>query len=154
MTALSHLRLGVNIDHLATIRHARGGAHPDPVKPARIAGAARAVAAPVTETPPGSWCEAVAEGPPAIAAVELQRIAVAARRAKGLGLEVHAGHGLTYATAEAIAVMPEIVELNIGHFLIGEAEFGGLAEAVNTMLAVIDRGSGPAGHLAHVRHTS
>jgi len=246
------LRLGVNIDHVATIRNARGGAHPDPVKAARVAVAAGAdgitahlredrrhirdddiarlraqilkplnfemaatpemvaiavktkphgaclvperrqertteggldvagkrdqleqvvaelkaagirvslfiapdeaqieaaasVGAPVIEIHTGSWCEAVAEGHTAIASVELQRVSAAARRAKGLGLEVHAGHGLTYATAEAIAVMPEVVELNIGHFLIGEAVFSGLSEAVKAMRAAMERGRARAG---------
>ncbi len=60
--------------------------------------------------------------------------------AQSLGLEVHAGHGLNYETAEAIACLPEIVELNIGHFLIGEATYVGLAEAVKAMRAVMDRG--------------
>jgi pyridoxine 5-phosphate synthase len=251
----SPLRLGVNIDHVATIRNARGGAHPDPVKAARLAiaagadgitahlredrrhirdddiarlraqilhplnlemaatpemvaiavkirphaacivperrqertteggldvlgkkdhiaavtselkaagirvslfiapeeaqiEAAAAAGAPVIEIHTGSWCDAVAEGRSAIAAVELQRIASAARRAKSLGLEVHAGHGLNCATAEAIAVMPEIVELNIGHFLIGEAVFDGLAQAVKTMRAAMERGRARAGSAA------
>ena len=104
--------------------------------------AAAAVGAPVIEIHTGAWCEAVAEGHTAIAAVELQRVAVAARRAKSLGLEVHAGHGLTYATAEAIAVMPEIVELNIGHFLIGEAIFTGLDASVRRMRALMDEARG------------
>ena len=56
------------------------------------------------------------------------------------GLEVHAGHGLDFRTAETIAGLSEVVELNIGHFLIGEALFGGLAEAVKTMRAAMDRG--------------
>ena len=56
------------------------------------------------------------------------------------GLEVHAGHGLDFITAEQIAALPEIVELNIGHFLIGEAIFDGLAEAVRRMRAAMDRG--------------
>ncbi len=246
------LRLGVNIDHVATIRNARGGGHPDPVKAARIAVAAGAdgitahlredrrhirdddiarlkaqilkplnfemattaemvaiavkirphaaclvperrqertteggldvagkrdhiaaitadlkaagirvslfiapdeaqieaaadVGAPVIEIHTGAWCEAVEEGNTAIASVELQRIATGARRAKALGLEVHAGHGLTYATAEAIAVMPEIVELNIGHFLIGEAVFDGLTQAIKIMRAAMERGRARAG---------
>jgi pyridoxine 5-phosphate synthase len=57
-----------------------------------------------------------------------------------LGLEVHAGHGLDYESAEKIAELPEIVELNIGHFLIGETVFVGLAEAVRTMRTAMDRG--------------
>jgi len=252
MPPVPHLRLGVNIDHVATIRNARGGSHPDPIKAARLAvsagadgitahlredrrhirdddiarlkaqilkplnfemaampemvaiavktrphaaclvperrqertteggldvlgkrsqieavvaelkaagirvslfiapdeaqiEAAAAAGAPVIEIHTGSWCEAVEEGHTAIASVELQRIATAARRATTLGLEVHAGHGLTYATAEAIAVMPEIAELNIGHFLIGEAVSIGLPEAVKAMRAAMDRGRARAG---------
>ncbi len=57
-----------------------------------------------------------------------------------LGLEVHAGHGLDYASAETIAALPEIVELNIGHFLIGEAVFVGLDNAIRTMRDAMDRG--------------
>ena len=60
--------------------------------------------------------------------------------AKRLGLEVHAGHGLDFETAETIAALPEIVELNIGHFLIGEAVYCGLADAVKAMRAAMDRG--------------
>ena len=56
------------------------------------------------------------------------------------GLEVHAGHGLDYGTAETIAALPQVVELNIGHFLIGEAVFEGLAETVKFMRAAMDRG--------------
>src|SRR5207253_7712958 len=241
------LRLGVNIDHVATIRNARGGKHPDPVKAALLAvesGAdgitahlredrrhirdddiarlkaqltkplnfemaatpemiaialkaqphaacivperrqevtteggldvvgqhnqlvpviaelkaagirvslfinaderqietAAAVGAPVIEIHTGAWCEAVVDGHAAAAGAELQRIREGAVRAKRLGLEVHAGHGLDFDTAEIIAAFPEIVELNIGHFLVGEAIFGGLASAIRTMRAAMDRG--------------
>jgi pyridoxine 5-phosphate synthase len=241
------LRLGVNIDHVATIRNARGGRHPDPVKAALLAVAAGAdgitahlredrrhirdddiarlkaqltkplnfemaatremvdialkarphaacivperrqeltteggldvvrqhnhlvpfiaelkaagirvslfiaadlkqietaadVGAPVIEIHTGAWCEAVAEGHAAIAAAEMQRIKTGAARARSLGLEVHAGHGLDLKTAEAIAAFPEIAELNIGHFLVGEAIFGGLADTVKAMRAAMDRG--------------
>ena len=61
------------------------------------------------------------------------------------GLEVHAGHGLDYATAETIAALPEIAELNIGHFMIGEALFVGLAETVRAMRAAMDRGAQESG---------
>ena len=71
---------------------------------------------------------------------EWRRIREGARLARGLGLEVHAGHGLDYASAETIAALPEIAELNIGHFLVGEAVFTGLAAAVKTMRAAMDRG--------------
>ena len=243
----SRLRLGVNIDHVATIRNARGGRHPDPVKAAFTAVAAGAdgitahlredrrhirdddiarlkaelskplnfemaatremvdialnarphaacivperrqeltteggldvvrqhdhlvpilaelkaagirvslfigadtrqietaaeVGAPVVEIHTGAWCEAVAEGRAAIAGAELQRIREGAARARRLGLEVHAGHGLDLKTAETIAALPEIVELNIGHFLVGEAIFTGLGEAVKAMRVAMDRG--------------
>jgi pyridoxine 5-phosphate synthase len=247
MPTNSHLRLGVNIDHVATIRNARGGRHPDPVKAALLAVAAGAdgitahlredrrhirdddisrlkaqltkplnfemaatremvdialkarphaacivperrqeltteggldvvrqhnhlvpfiaelkgagirvslfiaadpkqidtaatVGAPVIEIHTGAWCEAVAEGRTAIAAAELQRIKAGAAQARKLGLEVHAGHGLDLKTAETIAAFPEIAELNIGHFLVGEALFGGLGETVKAMRAAMDRG--------------
>jgi pyridoxine 5-phosphate synthase len=74
------------------------------------------------------------------AAAEFDRIRIGARHAASLGLEVHAGHGLDYVTAEAIAGLTEVMELNIGHFLVGEAIFGGLATAVARMRAAMDRG--------------
>ena len=247
MPSVPHLRLGVNIDHVATVRNARGGSHPDPVQAARIAieagadgitahlredrrhirdddiarlkaeiakplnlemaatdemvaiaiktrphaaclvperreertteggldvagqreqlaaaiaqlrsagirvslfiaadpaqiAAAVAVAAPVIEIHTGAWCDALAEGRSTAAQAEWQRIEAGARLARGLGLEVHAGHGLNYATAETIAALPEIVELNIGHFLVGEAIDTGLPNVVRTMRAAMDRG--------------
>jgi pyridoxine 5-phosphate synthase len=107
---------------------------------ARQIEAAASVGAPVIEIHTGAWCEAVAERRPAIASVEFQRIKDSAGRARRLGLEVHAGHGLDFRTAETISVLPEIMELNIGHFLVGEALFGGLTDAVRTMRAAMDRG--------------
>ncbi len=233
-----HLRLGVNVDHVATIRNARGGRHPDPVQAAQIAIEAGAdgitahlredrrhirdddiarlkadIAKPLNlemaateemvriavDTRPHAAClvperreertteggldvagqhdtlasvvarlrgagirvslfiaaeprqiqAAVAIGAPVIeihtgamsaAQAEWERIRHGAQLARRLGLEVHAGHGLNFATAEAIAALPEIVELNIGHFLIGEAVSCGLADAVKTMRTAIDRG--------------
>jgi pyridoxine 5-phosphate synthase len=102
--------------------------------------AAHALAAPVVEIHTGAWCEALAQNDTAIAASEWARIVEGARYAKGLGLEVHAGHGLDYATAEVIAALPEIVELNIGHFLIGEAIEEGLAAVVVRMRAAMTAG--------------
>ncbi len=64
--------------------------------------------------------------------------------ARSAGLEVHAGHGLDYATAETISALPEIAELNIGYFMIGEAIFVGLAETVRAMRAAMDRGRSKA----------
>jgi pyridoxine 5-phosphate synthase len=102
--------------------------------------AAVAIAAPVIEIHTGAWCDALADKRMSAAQAEWERIRHAAQLARRLGLEVHAGHGLNFATAEAIAALPEIVELNIGHFLIGEAVACGLAHAVKTMRASIDRG--------------
>jgi pyridoxine 5-phosphate synthase len=240
--SLPHLRLGVNIDHVATIRNARGGRHPDPVRAARLAeeagadgitahlredrrhitdediarlaaeitlplnlemaatdemlaialrhkphaacivperraertteggldaagqhnhlapmirelkaagirvslfiapdlrqlDAARSLGAPVVELHTGSYCEA--EG--AARAAELGRLQDAAAHAASLGLECHAGHGLSYDTVGPVAAIANLVELNIGHFLIGEAIFGGLHSAIVRMRSVMDR---------------
>jgi pyridoxine 5-phosphate synthase len=244
VTQIQSLRLGVNIDHVATIRNARGGAFPDPLRAAKIAvaagadgitahlredrrhirdediarlkaeiakplnfemaatedmvaialrtrphaaclvperraertteggldvvgqramvedavkalggagirvslfvaadrdqiEAARAVGAPVVEIHTGAWCEALAHGQEDVAAREFERIRIAAAFANILGLEVHAGHGLDFASAETIAALPQIVELNIGHFLIGEAVFVGLEAAIRSMRAAM-----------------
>lgn len=245
------LRLGVNVDHVATIRNARGGAHPDPVRAAKLAiaagadgitahlredrrhirdddmarlkaeiskplnfemaateemasaalkirphavclvpekrsertteggldavglktqlgpvvhdlkhagvrvslfiapapsqiEAAVALGAPVIEIHTGAWCDALDGGRAAEAEAEWQLIRAGATLAASYGLEVHAGHGLDYGTAETIAGLPEIIELNIGHFLIGEAVFEGLAETVKTMRAAMERGRAKA----------
>ncbi len=113
-------------------------------EPAQI-DAARAIGAPVIEIHTGAWCDAAAAGDDAAAAAEFDRIVRGAARAKSFGLEVHAGHGLDFATAETIAALPEIVELNIGHFLIGEAIFDGLSAVVRAMRAAMDRGRARAG---------
>ena len=240
MTVPRALRLGVNIDHVATIRNARGGRHPDPVRAARVAAgagadgitahlredrrhisdediarltreidlplnlemaatpemlgialkhrphaaclvpekrneitteggldaagkiaqlqpfvtalggagirvslfidpeprqleAAKRLGSPVVELHTGAYCEA--EG--ALRGKELQRLVEAAAAAEALGLECHAGHGLGFDTVGAVAAIPTIVELNIGHFLIGEAIFGGLDGAVRRMRALM-----------------
>ena len=245
------LRLGVNIDHVATIRNARGGRHPDPVRAAKLAiaagadgitahlredrrhisdddiarlkaeiakplnlemaatpemiaiavrtrphaaclvperraertteggldaagtsealapkvkalraagirvslfiaadpaqiRAAVALGAPVIEIHTGAWCHALLDRDRAAADAEWRRIHEGAKLARSLGLEVHAGHGLDYASAETIAALPEIVELNIGHFLVGEAVFVGLADTVKSMRAAMDRGRAAA----------
>jgi pyridoxine 5-phosphate synthase len=247
LPTVPHLRLGVNVDHVATIRNARGGLHPDPVRAAKVAIAAGAdgitahlredrrhirdddmarlkaeitkplnfemaatdemvaialktkphaaclvperrqertteggldvagqhnmlapavarlagagirvslfiaadprqieaaarIGAPVIEIHTGAWCDALADDRMEAAEAEWLRIRDGATLAKAAGLEAHAGHGLDFETAEAIAALPEIVELNIGHFLVGEAVFSGLADAVRTMRAVMDRG--------------
>ncbi|MGN6748401.1 MAG: pyridoxine 5'-phosphate synthase [Xanthobacteraceae bacterium] len=245
--AVLPIRLGVNIDHVATVRNARGGRHPDPVKAAEVAIAAGAdgitahlredrrhivdadvallkeridkplnlemaataemvriacklkphaacivperrqertteggldaagqanalrgavgelaqagirvslfiaaepaqieaavkVGAPVIEIHTGAWCDAIAAGEAAAAEEEWGRIVRGAALANSAGLEVHAGHGLDFSSAETIAARPEVVELNIGHFLIGEAIFAGLGAAVRSMRAAMDRG--------------
>jgi pyridoxine 5-phosphate synthase len=96
--------------------------------------------APVIEIHTGAWCDAVTDGHTAKAETEWQRIIAGAALARSAGLEVHAGHGLDYATAQQIAVLPEIVELNIGYYMIGEALFVGLGETVRAMRAAMDRG--------------
>ncbi|MGM4928359.1 pyridoxine 5'-phosphate synthase [Tardiphaga sp. 619_E2_N8_5] len=96
--------------------------------------------APVIELHTGAWCDAITDGDTAKAANEWQRIAAGARLAKSAGLEVHAGHGLDYATAETISALPEIMELNIGYYMIGEALFIGLSDTVRLMRAAMDRG--------------
>jgi pyridoxine 5-phosphate synthase len=101
--------------------------------------------APVIEIHTGAWCDAVVDGDADKAQGEWQRIVRGAALARAAGLEVHAGHGLDYVTAEKIAGLSEIAELNIGYYMIGEAVFVGLAETVRAMRAAMDRGRGKAG---------
>jgi pyridoxine 5-phosphate synthase len=238
------LRLGVNIDHVATIRNARGGDHPDPIRAAELAAAAgadgitahlredrrhigdrdierlmekialplnlemaatdemlsialrhrphaacivperreertteggidaagqlerlrpivaalgaagvrvslfieadrrqldaaKALGVPVVELHTGTYCEAWHSGPDAFER-ERKRIAEGARYGADLGLEVHAGHGLSFDTVKPIARLPELAELNIGHFLVGEAIFIGLEASVREMRRLMD----------------
>ena len=235
------LRLGVNIDHVATIRNARGGRHPDPVRAAHMAAAAgadgitahlredrrhisdsdiarlaneialplnlemaateemvaialrhrphaacivperreertteggldvagnmeamrplvgrlveagirvsmfieadprqldaaKAIGAPVVELHTGAYCDA--EG--AARDREFARIQSAADHARAIGLECHAGHGLSYDTVKPVAALPAIIELNIGHFLVGEAIFIGFEAAIRHMRLLMD----------------
>ena len=107
--------------------------------PRQIA-AAHAVRAPVIEIHTGAWCDALAESRASAAAQEWDRIRAGVAQARSLGLEVQAGHGLDYASAETIAALADIAELNIGHFLVGEALFVGLAESVRRMRAAMRRG--------------
>jgi len=102
--------------------------------------AAVATGAPVVELHTGAWCDALANGETERAAHEFERLRAAAARTARLGLECHAGHGLDYASARIIAALPEIVELNIGHSLIGEAIFVGLAHSVKAMRLAMDEG--------------
>ncbi len=242
---MRQLRLGVNIDHVATIRNARGGRHPDPVRAAQAAAkagadgitahlredrrhisdddilqlvneldlplnlemaateemleialrhsphaacivpekreeqttegglnvvgghnhlapfvralqeadirvslfiepdresldAAVALNAPVVELHTGAYCEADLEGDVLRRKKELTRLVDAAAYAEALGLECHAGHGLTFDTVGDVAAIPTIVELNIGHFLMGEAIFGGLESSIKRMRSLMD----------------
>jgi pyridoxine 5-phosphate synthase len=96
--------------------------------------------APVVELHTGAWCDAVARGEKERADYEFGRLRVAAAQSVALGLECHAGHGLDFETARVIAGLPEIVELNIGHFLVGEAIFVGLASSVKAMRMAMNEG--------------
>ena len=240
------LRLGINIDHVATIRNARGGRHPDPLRAARLAvdagadgitahlredrrhigdrdierlknelerplnlemaatdemlaialrhqpnacclvperreeltteggldvagqtallgsvidqlkgdgirvslfvdpepaqiEAAAGLGADIVELHTGTYCEMALDGTNAEIAREAARLEVSARLADDAGLEVHAGHGLTFDTVGTVAALPQIVELNIGHFLVGEAIFSGLHSAIRRMRSLMDR---------------
>ena len=148
---MAELLLGVNIDHIATLRNARGTAYPDPVQAAFIAEQAGADGITVhlredrrhitdrdvrilrqTLDTRMNLEMADAEND-AAQAKELERIAKAATYAASLGLKVNAGHGLTYHNVKAIAALPEMHELNIGHAIIGRAVMSGLKEAVSEM---------------------
>lgn len=240
------LRLGVNIDHVATIRNARGGAHPDPLKAANIASLAGAdgitahlredrrhisdgdiarlraeidvplnlemavteemgkialrhkpnacclvpekreeitteggldiagnnnrindfskmlqeqnirvslfidpdevqirasadVGADIIELHAGSYAHAVISGDQKLITQELEKLRIGAEMGHKLGLEVHAGHGLTFDSVAAVAAIPQIVELNIGHFLIGEAIFIGLDASIKKMRHLMNK---------------
>lgn len=99
--------------------------------------AAKAVGAQVVELHTGAYCEAVRHRSPE-AAARLEALQAAATAAARLGLEVHAGHGIDYETVKPVAAIPEVMELNIGHFLIGEAIFIGLPAAIQRMRALMD----------------
>jgi len=105
--------------------------------PAQIEAAGRAGAA-VVELHTGRYCECAQAGDKTATGQALERLRAGARQADGLGLEVHAGHGLTFDTVGAVAEIAEIVELNIGHFLVGEAIFSGLDTAIRRMRALMD----------------
>jgi len=96
--------------------------------------------APVVELHTGAWCDALAREERERGDREFGRLRVAAAQCVSLGLECHAGHGLDYDAARTIAALPQIVELNIGHFLVGEAIFVGLAESVRRMRAAMAEG--------------
>jgi pyridoxine 5-phosphate synthase len=102
--------------------------------------AARSIGAPVVELHTGAWCDARTHGEDVRAAHEFARLREAARLAALHNIECHAGHGLDYETAREIAGVSQIAELNIGHFLIGEAIFVGLPQAIATMRAAMQAG--------------
>tara|TARA_R110002072_G_scaffold292556_1_gene461400 strand:+ start:1577 stop:2296 length:720 start_codon:yes stop_codon:yes gene_type:complete len=104
--------------------------------------AARRIGAPVVELHTGRYCDLVAQGAPEEAALELAALMTGARLAHSLGLEVHAGHGLSFATVQPFAATPEIRELNIGHFLISESVFMGLGPAITEMRRLMDEARG------------
>ena len=113
---------------------------------ARQIEAAAAIGAPVVELHTGAYCEAGAGDAPA----QLARLEAAAAAAAALGLECHAGHGIAFDSVGPIARIPTLAELNIGHFLIGEAIFDGLDRAIRRMRELMDaarrdeRASAPA----------
>lgn len=100
--------------------------------------ASKRIGAAVVELHTGALCEAHLEGDFDLRDRHLARIVEGARIAHDMGLEVHAGHGLDFDTAPLIAAIPQVVELNIGHFLIGEAIFTGLPDAIARMRHVMD----------------
>ncbi|MFY0680825.1 MAG: pyridoxine 5'-phosphate synthase [Thalassovita sp.] len=245
MQPLGNLRLGVNIDHVATVRNARGGAYPDPLRAAKLAESAGAdgitahlredrrhisdadieglmdvltvplnfemaatdemqaialrhkphavcivpekreerttegglevareenrlahfiaplrdagcrvsifiaadvkqieaaarIGAQVIELHTGAYCDAFAEGHHDVVEKELKALRDMSALAHSLGLEVHAGHGLTYETVKPVAAFPEVMELNIGHFIIGESIFRGLEPSIAEMRRLMD----------------
>jgi pyridoxine 5-phosphate synthase len=100
--------------------------------------AANRIGAEVIELHTGAYCDAFAEGHWEVAQKELQKLEEMAKFGHDLGLEIHAGHGLTYDTVSPVAAFPEVQELNIGHFLIGEAIFLGLGPAIAEMRRLMD----------------
>lgn len=100
--------------------------------------AAHRIGAPVIELHTGAYCDAHAEGRFDARDAELERLRDMAAFADDLGLEVHAGHGLTYETVDPIAAFTQVRELNIGHFLMGEAMFVGLEASIHKMRALMD----------------
>lgn len=110
--------------------------------PRQIEASAR-IGAAVVELHTGLYSDLLAEGHDELAEGELQALRRGAELAAEAGLEVHAGHGLTYDNVEPIAAIPELAELNIGHFLVGEAIFRGLGPAIEEMRRRMDLARGP-----------
>ena len=106
---------------------------------ARQVESAARIGAQVVELHTGAYCDLLAENRSEEAAYELERLTTMSRLGHQLGLEVHAGHGITYDTVGPISALPEVMELNIGHFLISEAIFSGLDSAIRRMRAMMDQ---------------
>jgi pyridoxine 5-phosphate synthase len=100
--------------------------------------ASRKAGADAVELHTGTYCAAASQGDGPARARELKRLVDGARAAARAGLEVHAGHGLDYDNVVPVASIPEIVELNIGHYLVGEALFVGLFDSISRMRALMD----------------
>lgn len=118
------------------------GADPQQIEAASRTGAA------VVELHTGAFCDAVREGRDEEAALTLKALSAGAAQAAALGLEVHAGHGIDYDTVAPIAALPQVAELNIGHFLIGEAVFIGLEAAIGRMRMLMDAARAQSGVVA------
>jgi pyridoxine 5-phosphate synthase len=100
--------------------------------------AAARIGAEIIELHVGPCCDALEEGRYDESAAEMERLREMSAYAHSLGLEVHAGHGITYKSVKPLAAFPEVMELNIGHFIIGEAIFSGLDSAIRRMRALMD----------------
>jgi pyridoxine 5-phosphate synthase len=107
---------------------------------ARSLEAAAALKAHIVELHTGTWCDHLAEGREVAARGEFERLRSAAAWGAELGLEIHAGHGLDFETSEILAAVPQFVEFNTGHFLIGEAIFTGLSDAIRRMKEAMEAG--------------
>jgi pyridoxine 5-phosphate synthase len=102
--------------------------------------AALSLGAPVVELHAGAWCDAIVDGRGDDAQRHYHRLCEAAALGHQQGLEIHVGHGLDYKTAELMSALPQVYELNIGHFMMGEAMFEGLPVVISKMKAAIARG--------------
>lgn len=109
---------------------------------ARQIDACARIGADIIELHVGTYCDADAEGDYATRDAEFERLKAMATHAHSLGLEVHAGHGLSFDCVGPIAALPEVVELNIGHFIIGEAIFRGLGPCIKEMRRMMDAARG------------
>ncbi len=131
-------------DYIAPLREAGARVSMFISHDARQIDASAAIGAAVVELHTGLYSELLADGHSELAERELAALRAGAEHAASLGLEVHAGHGLTYDNVEPIAAIPEVMELNIGHFLIGEAIFRGLGPAIEEMRRRMDLARGGA----------